>query len=364
MKKLFPLLIILLLLVSCGKGEHTCAFSDWHALEPATCTAEGREYRSCSCGNTESRAIAMLPHDLISVAAKPATCTEGGHAAFEYCDSCSYTTFDGEIPAAHNIVTVAAKTPTCTDVGYDAYEYCKVCENYTTYTEISATGHTFSALECESCSTALTAVSIPEMTAKLSDTVTAYYYVTDCGLSLLDIQGTGEIPDLSASPFVDLSPTHLRIGDGISAIGDNAFAGMSTILSITVGSSVERIGYGAFAACYRITEVINRSHLSIFYDSNNGEIGRYASYITTETETRVKFIGDFAFYVDAGNYTLVSYLGSTEHLTLPTITAADTYVVRNYAFYDLDFLFSVEWGDHVIYVGPYAFDGCDNLAVK
>ena len=364
MKKLFPIFIMLLMLVSCGKSEHTCDFSDWHALVPSTCAAEGQEYRSCSCGNTESRPLVLLPHDVISVDAKPVSCTEPGYAAFEYCNNCSYTTFGGEISPAHDIATVAAKAPTCTDVGHEAYEYCKRCENYTTYTEISATGHTFSTLECEKCNTILTAVAIPEETATLTEGITASYYVTDGGLSLLDIQGAGDMPDFSASPFSGIAPTHLRIGDGITAIGENTFAGMSSIISVTVGSSVTNIGYGAFVGCYRITEVINKSALPIFYDSINGEIGRYASYITAETETRVKFIGDFVFYIDGKNYTLVSYIGTSEHIILPILDEVDTYVVRNYAFYDLDFLLSVEYGDHVIYVGPYAFDGCDNLAVK
>ena len=126
-------------------------------------------------------------------------------------------------------------------------------------------------------------------------------------------------------------------------------------------STVTEIGDGAFANCYRITEVINKSALPISYDTAHGEIGRYASVITAFAATRVKFIGDFAFYIDENNYTLVSYLGSSEHLTLPTLDGIDTYVVRDYAFFDLDFLLSVEYGEQVIYVGTHAFAGCDNL---
>ena len=361
MKKLLPLvIIILLLLISCNE-EHTCELGDWHELEAATCTAEGREYRSCDCGYIEYRTVAMLPHDLISVDAKPVSCTEGGHAAFKYCDNCSYTTFEGELPAAHDIVSAPAKAPTCTDIGYNAYEYCKRCENYNTYTEIPATGHSFDGLECTGCGTALTAVVLPDAISSLADGITASYYVTDGGLALLDITGDGDIPDLVASPFSDLSPTHLRIGDGITGIGKNAFSGLSTLVSITLGSGVSYIGDGAFSDCYRITEVINLSSLSISRDTQHGEIGRYASNISTSVGTRVKFIGDFVFYVYEGNYTLVSYIGTDVQLVLPTLDGVNSYVVRNYAFYDLDFLTSVEIGDQVIHVGEYAFLDCDNL---
>lgn len=303
----------------------------------------------------------MLPHVLVKFEAKTPTCTEAGFAAFEYCELCSYTTFAGELPPAHDIVTVTEKAPTCTEVGYEAYEYCKSCENYTTYTEIPAAGHTFFDLECENCSAKLTEVAIPDTTAILAEGITASYYITDGGLRLLDIQGSGKIPDFTASPFSDLAPTHLRIGDGITEVGENTFNGLASLVSVTVGASVAKICDGAFAACYRITEVINLSRLAIFYDSTNGEIARYASSISSETHTRVKFIGDFVFYIDGKNYTLVSYVGTSEHVTLPLLDEVDTYVVRNYAFYDLDFLLSVERGDHVIYVGPYAFDSCDNL---
>ena len=361
MKKLIPLLIIiLLLLVSCNK-EHTCTYGEWQLLESATCTTEGTEYRTCKCGNSESRTTDMLPHVLVKFEAKSPTCTESGFAAFEYCELCSYTTFAGELPPAHDIASVEAKAPTCTEVGHEAYEYCKRCENYNTYTEISAKGHNFVGLECSDCSVLLTAVTIPDSIATLTGGVSAAYYVTDFGLSLLDISGEGAMPDFDISPFLDLSPTHIRIGDGITSVGKNTFRSMSTIVSVTLGSSVTTIDDGAFADCYRITEVINRSALSISYNTAHGEIGRFASIITTDTATRVKFIDEFVFYIDGNNYTLVSYLGTSEHLTLPKLSEVDTYTVRNYAFFDLDFLLSVEYGDWVAHVGAYAFADCDNL---
>ena len=361
MKKFLPIFIILLLLVSCDPGEHTCNFSSWHTLEPVTCTAKGTEYRTCECGSTETRVTDMLPHLLVKFEAKPATCTEPGFAAFEYCELCSYTTFTGELPPTHDVATVPAKSPTCTEVGHEAYEYCKRCENYNTYREIPATGHRFQGLECENCTAKLTAVAIPNSTVTVTDTITAAYYVTSDGLSLLTLSGTGATPDFDTSPFADLAPTHVYIGEGITKIGKNTFSGMTSLLSVTLASTVTEIGDGAFANCYRITEVINKSALPISYDAAHGEIGRYASAISADAVTRVKFIGDFAFYIDENNYTLVSYLGSSEHLTLPTLDGIDTYVVRDYAFFDLDFLLSVEYGEYVIHVGAYAFAGCDNL---
>lgn len=47
----------------------------------------------------------------------------------------------------------------------------------------------------------------------------------------------------------------IRIPDGITAIGENAFQGMSNIESVYIPEGVERIGAGAFSGCKNITYV-------------------------------------------------------------------------------------------------------------
>lgn len=67
----------------------------------------------------------VCTHDITSVSAKSATCTEVGWYAYEYCSLCPYTTYV-EIPALGHIIKVGdAKTPTESDqIGWDEYEYC------------------------------------------------------------------------------------------------------------------------------------------------------------------------------------------------------------------------------------------------
>ena len=68
-----------------------------------------------------------------------ATCTVDGVKKY-VCSECE-DVYEETIPAlGHTKVTVDAKNPTCTEAGYEAYEYCSVCD-YTTFKEISATGH-------------------------------------------------------------------------------------------------------------------------------------------------------------------------------------------------------------------------------
>ena len=41
---------------------HTHSWSQWQALKAATCTEEGTEERSCSCGEKETQTISIIPH--------------------------------------------------------------------------------------------------------------------------------------------------------------------------------------------------------------------------------------------------------------------------------------------------------------
>lgn len=63
-----------------------------------------------------------------------ATCTTP-----KTCSVCSKT--EGNV-LEHNFVHHNAKAATCTEIGWDAYDTCTRCD-YTTYSEISATGHTY-----------------------------------------------------------------------------------------------------------------------------------------------------------------------------------------------------------------------------
>ncbi len=159
----------------------------------ATCTQDEVYYYSCECGkidtsNTWTKQGTATGHNLRHINSQTATCDEIGWNAYEYCTNCDYTTYqelsatghnpstadevpptcenagtkahskcndcgkifingivvapsDIIIPATgHKIVNHIAKAPTCTEIGWAAYKTCDNCD-YTTYQEISATGH-------------------------------------------------------------------------------------------------------------------------------------------------------------------------------------------------------------------------------
>ena len=93
-----------------GQGDngttHVHSFTEWTTVTPATCTTAGSETRSCTasdCTHTETRTVSAL---------------------------------------GHNIKHHEAEAPECDAVGWNAYDTCTRCD-YTTYSEISATGHNY-----------------------------------------------------------------------------------------------------------------------------------------------------------------------------------------------------------------------------
>ena len=141
----------------CGSTDpsyepHEHSFGEWTATKQATCTDAGIETRTCTrCNASETRDINALGHDIKHHAAKAATCTEKGWAAYDTCSRCNYSTYK-EIAATghhHNVVVTA---PTCTAKGYTTHT-CACGDSYKdSYT--NALGHNYANGKCTRCGAA------------------------------------------------------------------------------------------------------------------------------------------------------------------------------------------------------------------
>ena len=124
-------------LTSCGEAEnvfgtHTHTYGDWTVVTNATCTVEGKEERSCSCGEIESRSIAKLAHVEVTLPAVEPTCSLPGQAEGKGCSVCDAVLVEQETISAlghsyglesHTCTTCQSKLSEISNVNdFNAYQ--------------------------------------------------------------------------------------------------------------------------------------------------------------------------------------------------------------------------------------------------
>ena len=126
--------------------DHAHAFSDWQVRTPATCTEKGEEYRTCACGEEETREITALGHSFTSyVSDNNATCTENGTetAKCDRCDATDTRTIENSaLGHDYSEEWTIDKEATCTQPGSKSH-HCTRCRDKADITEIPAAGHSF-----------------------------------------------------------------------------------------------------------------------------------------------------------------------------------------------------------------------------
>ena len=122
---------------------HVHAFGEWSTVKEATCTVKGKQERSCSCGENETKSIDALGHTEVIDASVAATCTTDGKTEGKHCSVCSETLIaQNNIPASHTDGEWVVDTnATCTEDG-SKHQVCAVCSTSIKTEKISATGHT------------------------------------------------------------------------------------------------------------------------------------------------------------------------------------------------------------------------------
>ena len=121
-------------------------FDEYTPNYDATCTQNGTKTAKCryswdGCTAMDTREIpnSMLRHDIQQHAAKAPTCTEIGWNAYETCSRCDYTTYT-EISASGHNCTVTTTKPTCTKGGYTTH-LCTLCKDTYVDQRTAARGH-------------------------------------------------------------------------------------------------------------------------------------------------------------------------------------------------------------------------------
>ena len=176
----------------------------------------------------------------------------------------------------------------------------------------------------------------------------------------------------------------------VTNIGGDAFAGCSSLTSVTIGNSVTSIGEWAFLNCSSLTSVTIPNSVTSIGDN----AFRYCSSLTSVTiPNSVTSIGDYAFYecssltsvtipnsvtsigkwvfADCSSLTSVTIPNSVTSIggqaflncsSLTSVTIPNSVTSIGYAaFASCSSLTSVTIPNSVTSIGDYAFDGCSSL---
>ncbi len=140
-------LFIGIMFTACNEeSDHEHLWSEWNTLENASCIQEGKQERSCSCGEKETKTISKVSHTEVTDVGVSATCENAGLTEGSHCLVCNevivaQTVIDALGHNSDGIIT--HKDATCTEAGVVGGTYCTRCQNGKSSAEASiiALGH-------------------------------------------------------------------------------------------------------------------------------------------------------------------------------------------------------------------------------
>ncbi|MBR4031535.1 MAG: leucine-rich repeat protein [Clostridia bacterium] len=332
--------------------DHEHSYGDWIVTRDPSCTVEGEKERRCSCGETRTKPIDALGHDMVHHVAKAPTCSDAGWDAYETCARCGYST-KAERYAPHSW-----KTEYTFDREYHWYE-CSICgaEDAKESHETDSNGC------CLICNQIVNSTSgiVYELRENGAYAVVVDYTGTETSVTVSDVYEGAPVKVIGDNAFKDKSITKVIIPNSIETIGKHAFAGCSGLKSITVPDSVTSIGQHAFYNCSSLESMTlpfvgenkgNAKNAFLAYifgaDGYGGNSNRYVpqslkKIVITESVS----LEDGAFYACAGIETVELAGGVTS--------------IGKYAFYSCTGIESIKLPDSVKSIGNFAFQYCTRL---
>lgn len=217
-------LVVGIVLIFVDIGGHTHRFGDWKVVRAASCMEAGLEERSCKCGESEKRRIQRLGHrfgedNVCTVCSKRLIPTEQLGYSLS-ADGKSYTVSLGLAKDAEEIVIPLYKDGIKV-TAVSGFEGANMKSVFLPDGLETVALHAFDdCKKLESCSMSITTKEI-------------------ANFAFMDCEKLKEI---------EIPPT--------ATIGQYAFRGCSSLTSLNIPETVTTVGYGAFADCTALNEVI------------------------------------------------------------------------------------------------------------
>lgn len=206
---------------------------------------------------------------------------------------------------------------------------------------------------------------------------------------VLTLTGEGEMTDVSVggtTPWQQYASltTELRIGKGITSVGDRSFYGFTALRAVTLADSINEIGAHAFSGCISLETVQYPAYLkavgegafngcsslvSVVLPSSCRSLGEYAYAFCTSLKSAnlpatLSEIGAYAFFgatalesvqlpatLDAIPESCFRACASLSAVSLPTLLTR----VGDYAFFGCASLRTLPLPEEITEVGAYAF---------
>ena len=327
-------------------------FGAWTVKKPASCTEDGKQERTCHCGEKETKTIPFLgghkPGEWVTV--KEPTESEQG-LKVKKCTVCGEHTAEDKIPKLPStqgsqglVYKINADGKTCSVKGQgtckdkdivipetiDGYKVTGII----TETKDSA-GYYASGFD-----EAIKSVTIPDSVTSMGDSA-----FSDC-TSLASVVIPDSVTSIEGFAFSGCtSLASVNIPDSVTSIGWYAFYGCTSLASVNIPDSVTSIGDSAFSGCTSLASVnIPDSVTSI----GNSAFEGCTSLASVNIPDSVTSIGDYSF---------------RDCTSLASVNIPDSVTsIGEEAFWDCTSLASMSISDSVTTIYSYAFRGCKSLA--
>lgn len=240
---------------ACGEKSGLAA----HELEEVArwqdCKEPGGVIWHCTvCGYEYTEELPQLEHTPVTVSGYPATCTESGMTDGVECEVCGMVIeWPEEIPAkGHTEEVIPGKEPTLTEPGLTEGKKCADCG------EIIVAQEEIPALEFieGTCGETLTWKLTNEGVLTISGEGAMYNFSV-----VVDLLPQSVVPmggeKSEAAPWSEYNGLIVQVvvEDGVTSIGDNAFAACENLTEVEIPETVTSIGDSVFAGCEALETV-------------------------------------------------------------------------------------------------------------
>ena len=287
--------------------------------------------------------------------------TSIGNSAFSYCSSLTSITIPSSVTSIGsyafydcNSLTSIIIPSSVTTIGYEAFYNCRSLTSIIIPSSVTSIG-ACAFYDCNSLIAVYYGGSADDWkgvsvgSSNLDLTVNLYYYVenaidvpTDGGNYWHYVDGvpsayyskglvyeeksdgTYAVTGIGTCTDTDVIISPYYNGKQVTSIGDSAFSGCSSLISIVIPDSVTNIGNYAFSGCGSLTSIVIPNNVTL--------------------------IGNYAF----------AYCASLGSIAIPDGVTA----IGDRAFISCTSLTSVIIPESVTSVGSYAFYGCEDITIK